>query len=121
MPSEIEKLKQIVAKLRAPGGCPWDIEQTPQSITPHIIEEAHELVDAIESNDNKKIIDELSDQLLHVVMTSQMMSEKNNFNFDDVANHCSEKMIRRHLMYLIKKSNTSVQEVKNECGKNKIS
>ena len=92
----IERLKNIVKRLRGPGGCPWDIKQTPQSITPHIIEEAYELVDAIESKDDSSIIDELSDQLLHVVMISEMMAEKNAFNFNDVTNHCSKKMIHRH-------------------------
>ena len=96
MANPIDELKQIVKRLRAPGGCPWDIEQTPQSITPHIIEEAYELVDAIESENNDNIIDELSDQLLHVVMISEMIHENGGFNFDDVAAHCSNKMIRRH-------------------------
>ena len=97
MPSPIEKLKEIVKQLRAPGGCPWDIAQTPQSITPHIIEEAYELVAAIESKENNQIIDELSDQLLHVVMIAEMISEtREGFTFDDVVNHCTNKMIRRH-------------------------
>lgn len=96
MQSPLRKLKDIVKQLRAPGGCPWDNKQTPQSITPHIIEEAYELVDAIQSNDLDKIKDELSDVLLHVVMLTEMIQEKNGFSFDDVADHCSEKMIRRH-------------------------
>ena len=96
MTPPINQLRDIVAQLRAPGGCPWDIEQTPKSISPHIIEEAYELVDAIESNDMEKIKDELSDKLLHVVMLAEMISETGAFDFDDVATHCSEKMIRRH-------------------------
>ena len=92
----IDALKAIVKQLRAPGGCPWDIEQTPQSISPHIIEEAYELVEAIDSHDNQRIIDELSDQLLHVVMIAEIIHESGGFNFDDVANHCSKKMIDRH-------------------------
>ena len=92
----IDRLRTIVKRLRAPDGCPWDIEQTPQSITPHIIEEAYELVEAIENNDIENIKDELSDQLLHVVMIAEMISETGEFNFDDVATHCAEKMIRRH-------------------------
>ena len=96
MAKPIDNLKQIVKRLRAPGGCPWDIEQTPKTITPHIIEEAYELVDAIESENNNNILDELSDQLLHVVMISEMIHENGGFNFDDVAAHCSNKMIRRH-------------------------
>lgn len=94
--SPIEKLKDIVKRLRAPGGCPWDIEQTPKTITPHIIEEAYELVEAIELEKNELIIDELSDQLLHVVMISEMINESGGFSFDDVVHHCAEKMIRRH-------------------------
>jgi len=94
--SPIDRLRAIVNQLRSPGGCPWDIAQTPESITPHIIEEAYELVEAIKTNDNSLIIDELSDQLLHVVMISEMIQERGGFNFDDVARHCSEKMIQRH-------------------------
>lgn len=94
--SPIEKLKGIVQQLRGTNGCPWDIEQTPKTITPHIIEEAYELVEAIESENPKNILDELSDQLLHVVMIAEMIHETGEFSFDDVANHCSEKMIRRH-------------------------
>jgi MazG family protein len=92
----IEQLLRIIKDLRSPGGCPWDIEQTPQSISHHIIEEAYELVDAIESKQTDNIIDELSDQLLHVVMISEMMSESGAFNFYDVATHCATKMLRRH-------------------------
>jgi MazG family protein len=94
--SPIDRLKGIIARLRQPDGCPWDQEQTPASIAPHIIEEAYELVEAIETGDSPAILDELSDQLLHVVMISQMMTESNTFTFDDVAQHCAEKMIRRH-------------------------
>ena len=92
--SAIDALKKIVHQLRT--RCPWDMEQTPKSIAPHIIEEAYELVDAIESDEPTKIIDELSDQLLHVVMIAEMMSETGAFDFEDVANHCTKKMIRRH-------------------------
>ena len=96
MKPPIEALKDIVKRLRAPNGCPWDIEQTPQTLTRHIIEEAYELVDAIEQNETNHIMDELSDQLLHVVMISEMMKENDSFTFDDVAEHCVNKMIRRH-------------------------
>jgi len=109
--SPIEKLKGIVQQLRAPGGCPWDIAQTPQTITPHIIEEAYELVDAIESDNLSNILDELSDQLLHVVMISEMIHETGEFCFDDVANHCSEKMIRRHPHVFGNSHSSSIGEV----------
>ena len=78
--ASIDSLKKIIKDLRHPDGCPWDIKQTPQSITPHIIEEAYELVDAIQSKCNDSILDELSDQLLHVVMISQMIQESGDLN-----------------------------------------
>ena len=92
----LQRLKDIVHMLRSPGGCPWDIKQTPQSITPHIIEEAYELVQAIESKDIHAIKDELSDALLHIVMLTEMLSETEDISLDSIAEHCSEKMIRRH-------------------------
>ncbi|MDA1354138.1 MAG: nucleoside triphosphate pyrophosphohydrolase, partial [bacterium] len=92
----IERLRAIVEALRGPGGCPWDQEQTLQSITPHIIEEAYELVDAIERNNTRDIEEELGDVLLHVTMLSQMASEEGRFDMDSVAAKESEKMIRRH-------------------------
>ena len=107
----LKKLRQIVKTLRAPDGCPWDIEQTPQTITPHIIEEAYELVDAIKKEDSNAIKDELSDQLLHVVMIAEMMSESGHFDLDDVINHCSEKMIRRHPHVFGTESSNSSNEI----------
>lgn len=109
--SPIERLKSIVRRLRAPNGCPWDIAQTPQTIAPHIIEEAYELVEAIESNNPKNILDELSDQLLHVVMIAEMIHETGGFCFDDVASHCSEKMIRRHPHVFGTANHSSIEEV----------
>ncbi len=92
----IQKLHEIVLQLRAPNGCPWDREQTFESLTPHIIEEAYELVDAIKSGNKTDIREELGDVLLHVVMLSAMAEETNDFNLDEVADHVGEKMIRRH-------------------------
>ncbi len=92
----IDRLKKIVHRLRSPGGCPWDIKQTPQTLTPHIIEEAYEIVDAIETNDPEKIKDELSDSLLHITMLAEILSETSSVTFDEIATHCCEKMIRRH-------------------------
>ena len=92
----LKKLIEIVKRLRAPDGCPWDKEQTVQSLTPHIIEEAYELVDAIESNDTTHFKEELGDVLLHVVMLSSMAEEKAWFTLPDVIDDVTEKMIRRH-------------------------
>lgn len=105
---EIQKLQDIVVQLRGPNGCPWDKEQTFESLVPHIIEEAYELVDAIRSGNKIDIREELGDVLLHVVMLSAMAEETQEFNLDDVARNVSEKMIRRHPHVF---GNTSVQSV----------
>lgn len=82
--------------LRAPDGCPWDIEQTSESLAPYILEEACELIDAIEGGDPDVILDELGDLLLQVVFQSQIYDEQGLFNFEDVAGGIGEKLIRRH-------------------------
>lgn len=92
----VDSLLGIMRTLREPGGCPWDASQTPESLAPYIIEEACELVDAIESNDQALILDELGDLLLQVVFQAQIFAERNTFDFHDVAHGISEKLIRRH-------------------------
>ncbi len=97
MPDSIRRLIDIMAKLRNPeGGCPWDIEQTYRTIAPHTIEEAYEVVEAIEHGDFEGLKDELGDLLFHVVYYCQMAAEEGRFTFDDVAAAASEKMVRRH-------------------------
>lgn len=99
-PSEgrnIDRLLTIMAQLRDPdGGCPWDIEQDFASIAPYTIEEAYEVMDAIQRNDMVDLRDELGDLLLQVVFHARIGEEKNAFDFDDVAGAISDKMIRRH-------------------------
>ena len=96
-PTEIERLLDIMAKLRDPnGGCPWDLEQDYASIAPYTIEEAYEVADAIERNDMDMLKDELGDLLLQVVFHAQMADEDKEFNFEDVAQNISDKMVRRH-------------------------
>lgn len=93
----ITELRAIMAQLRNPnGGCAWDLEQDFHSIAPHTIEEAYEVADAIESNDMDGLKDELGDVLFQVVFHAQMAEEKGLFNFDDVAQAISQKMISRH-------------------------
>jgi MazG family protein len=92
----IDRLKSIVGRLRGPGGCPWDIEQTHETLRPLLVEECYELIDAIERSDDANLCEELGDVLLHVVMHSQMAEERGVFNFDTVAGTVSDKMIRRH-------------------------
>ena len=97
MTSPINKLKNIMQSLRDPdSGCPWDIEQTFESILPHTIEEAYEVADAIERHDIVDLKDELGDLLFQVVYHSQMASEKDLFTFDDVVEAVTEKMVSRH-------------------------
>ncbi|NMG22669.1 nucleoside triphosphate pyrophosphohydrolase [Brasilonema bromeliae] len=93
----IQKLIDVVAKLRSPdGGCPWDLEQTPQTLTPYVIEEAYEVVDAIKSGDQDAIAEELGDLLLQVVLQAQIASEDQQFSLKEVAEGISQKLIRRH-------------------------
>ena len=93
----LQELIEIVAKLRSPdGGCPWDLAQTPETLTPYIVEEAYEVVDAIKSGQKKAIVDELGDLLLQVVLQAQIASEANDFTLAEVAKSISKKMIRRH-------------------------
>jgi len=91
------RLLEIMARLRDPQtGCPWDVEQDFQSIAPYTIEEAYEVADAIERGSTGDLRDELGDLLLQVVYHAQMASEEGLFDFGDVAEGISEKMIRRH-------------------------
>jgi nucleoside triphosphate diphosphatase len=86
----------IMAKLRGPGGCPWDREQTFDSIKRHTLEETYEVFDAIERRDWPALKDELGDLLLQVLFYAEMANEAGYFTLEDVANNLSEKLIRRH-------------------------
>ncbi len=93
----IDKIRRVIEILRDPdGGCPWDLKQDYNSIAPYSIEEAYELVNAIEKNDINEIKSELGDLLLQVVLISQIASDQGDFDFDDVADEISQKIIRRH-------------------------
>lgn len=92
----LERLGAIVQRLRAPGGCPWDREQTHESLRGLLVEECHEVIEAIESCDDANLREELGDLLLHVVMHAQLASERGAFEFSDIADTICEKMIRRH-------------------------
>ena len=95
--ASLQDLIDVVAKLRDPdGGCPWDLAQTPESLTPYIVEEAYEAVHAIRSGDRASIVSELGDLLLQVVLQSQLASEAGQFTLADVAQSINEKLIRRH-------------------------
>jgi MazG family protein len=93
---QIERLRQIVERLRAPDGCPWDREQTHESLKPHLLEECYELLDAIDTQDDGELKEELGDLLLQVVMHAQMASEQHRFTLDDVAEVTADKLVNRH-------------------------
>jgi len=94
----IDRLQRIMHLLRAPGGCPWDAEQTHESLVKHLIEEAYEVAEAIRGGDRAEIIDELGDLLLQPVFHAEIASgaAEGGFNFDDIAAAICEKLIRRH-------------------------
>lgn len=93
---DINDLFEIMRYLRAPGGCPWDAEQTHESIRKNLIEETYEVVEAIDKKDSGMLLEELGDLLMQVVFHAQMEDEKGVFNFDDVADGVCKKLIERH-------------------------
>ena len=95
-PSTFNKLCQIVAKLRAPGGCPWDREQTNESLLPATIEEAYEVVEAARARNDAHFREELGDLLLLIVMHAEIAREADRFNINNVLSDVTEKLIRRH-------------------------
>ncbi len=92
----INDLLDIIRVLRAPGGCPWDAEQTHESIRSNFIEEVYEAVDAIDKRDTLLLKEELGDVLMQVVFHSQIADENGNFDFDDVSDMVCKKLIERH-------------------------
>ncbi|WP_420478564.1 nucleoside triphosphate pyrophosphohydrolase [Brevundimonas sp. FT23028] len=97
MTTPIDRLNAIMARLRAPeGGCPWDVEQTFETIAPYTLEEAYEVADAIERKDWTELKSELGDLLFQVVFHARMAEEQGLFVFDDVANAIADKLERRH-------------------------
>lgn len=92
----IDRLLAIMARLRAPDGCPWDQEQTLTSLKKNLVEETYEVVDAIDSGDRSLLREELGDLLLQVVFQSQICAEEGAFTFQDVAQAIADKLVRRH-------------------------
>lgn len=89
-------LLRVMARLRGPGGCPWDAEQTHSSLARYLLEETHEVLDAIDSGDPGRLRDELGDVLLQVVFHAEMAREAGEFDMDEIAAGTVEKLIRRH-------------------------
>jgi MazG family protein len=93
---QLERLRAIMHRLRSPGGCPWDAEQTHESLVSNLIEEAYEAVDAITRQDHEHLKEELGDVLLQVVFHSELAQEAGRYNLDDVARGISDKLVHRH-------------------------
>ena len=96
MKKNFDEFCKIIEKLRAPGGCPWDISQTHESLAKHLLEEAYEAYDAIMEGDSHHTMDELGDVLLQIVMHAQIAKENGEYTIDDITDNVSEKMIVRH-------------------------
>jgi MazG family protein len=99
MSSTDQKLKQLielVEKLRAPGGCDWDRKQTPETLIPYLLEESHEVAEAILDNEPSLLKEELGDLLLNIVFQVVLANEKNEFSMDEVINDINEKIVTRH-------------------------
>lgn len=93
---QFKRLKEIIATLRGPNGCPWDRKQTHESLRTYLVEEAYELIEAINEQDDEGIIEELGDVLLQVVLHSQIGEDSGYFTIEDVIKRVTEKMIHRH-------------------------
>jgi tetrapyrrole methylase family protein/MazG family protein len=91
-----EELVEIVAKLRSPDGCPWDREQTRESLKQYLVEEFYELFDALEDNDYDGMKEEMGDLLFQIILQSQLSKEEGKFNINDVVADIAGKMVRRH-------------------------
>jgi MazG family protein len=118
---EFSKLVRIMKKLRHPRrGCPWDLAQSPQTLKEYVLEEAHELIEAIDRGRDEEIKEELGDLLLQIVFLSRLAEEKNNFSIHDVVAGISEKLIRRHPHIFGQTKVNGADEVKANWEKIKI-
>jgi MazG family protein len=92
----LQRLLEIIDRLREPGGCPWDREQTVASMAPHVVEEAHELVEAVDGGDDGDTVEEAGDVLMALTMICRIASEEGRFDLADAARAVSDKLVRRH-------------------------
>ncbi len=120
---EFDELIKVVRALRAPGGCPWDREQTRESLIPYFLEEVHEAIETIEHKEIDKLRYELGDVLLHIVFQTVIAEENNEFTFEDVCIGIKDKMVHRHPHVFESDKEYSAQEAKaiweHEKGKKK--
>jgi tetrapyrrole methylase family protein/MazG family protein len=96
MSEAFSKVVQLMARLRAPGGCPWDRKQTHESLKPYLVEESYEVLEAIDHLDPKSLKEELGDLLLQILFHAQIAAERDTFTIDDVVLQLADKLVRRH-------------------------
>ena len=113
----VQEIVDIMAKLRAPDGCPWDQKQSHKSLKPYLIEESCEVLDAIDENDMEHLKEELGDVLMNLVFHAQLADERGDFNFQDVAQTISEKMVHRHPHVFDKSCEMTAEEVEAQWQK----
>ncbi|HJT90065.1 MAG TPA: nucleoside triphosphate pyrophosphohydrolase [Bryobacteraceae bacterium] len=113
---KFQKLVELMARLRAPGGCPWDREQTFDTIKPYTLEETYEVLDAIDRRDWAEVAEELGDLLLQVVFYAQMAQEQNLFRVEDALDAINQKLVRRHPHVFGDWSAQSAEDVKRIWG-----
>jgi MazG family protein len=118
---KFERLVEIMARLRAPGGCPWDREQTFDTIKPYTLEETYEVLDAIDRREWQELADELGDFMLQAVFYAQMAAEQNLFRIDDALDAINEKLVRRHPHVFGEQSAETGEDVKRIWGEVKAS
>ena len=116
---KFNKLIEIVKKLRAPNGCEWDKEQTHQSLIPYLLEETHEVIEAIENKDYDALKEELGDLILHIIFQADLASDKNKFSVDDLLNGINKKLINRHPHIFSNNSDDSYKKGSWEATKKK--
>jgi tetrapyrrole methylase family protein/MazG family protein len=109
---ELQELIALIKKLRAPDGCPWDRKQKPEDIGKYVLDEAYEVIDALETKDPQALKEELGDLLFQILFLAEMGTELNQFSLADIMAGIKEKMIRRHPHVFGDVTVTSVQEVK---------
>ena len=116
---KFDKLIEIVKKLRSPNGCDWDKEQTHESLVPYLLEETHEVIEAIENKDYDALKEELGDLILHVVFQADLASDKNKFSVDDLLDGVNKKLINRHPHIFSNNSDNSYKKGSWEATKKK--
>ena len=117
--SDLSELINIVKKLRSPDGCDWDKKQTSKSLIPYFLEEAYEVIEAIEKNNQNSLKEELGDMLLHIVFQAELASENESFTIIDSIKNINNKLIDRHPHIFDSKNNIKKEEVNWELTKQK--